>query len=116
MIVHWLSLLAAISISVAGQLLLKAGAVGERGVIEQVLRWQTLVGLCFYGAASFFYILAIRRIPISVAMPVVALSYALIAALGHIIWNEPMTVLHIAGIALVCGGVVVLALAAATGG
>lgn len=113
MIAHWGSLAAAISISVAGQLLLKAGAVGDRGVIEQVLRWQTLVGLCCYGAASFFYILAIRRIPISVAMPMVALSYALIAVLGHMIWNEPMTGLHVAGIALVCGGVVVLALAAA---
>lgn len=115
MIHHWAALLAAICISVTGQLLLKAGAVGERGVIEQVLRWQTLVGLCCYGAASVFYILAIRRIPISVAMPMVAVSYALIAVLGHMIWNEPMTLLHVAGIALVCGGVVVLAFAAASG-
>jgi multidrug transporter EmrE-like cation transporter len=114
-IAHWASLGVAICISVAGQLLLKAGAVGDRGVIEQVLRWQTLVGLCCYGAASVFYILAIRRIPISVAMPMVAVSYALIAVLGHMIWNEPMTLLHVAGIALVCGGVVVLAFAAASG-
>ena len=115
MIAHWASLGVAICISVAGQLLLKAGAVGDRGVIEQVLRWQTLVGLCCYGAASVFYILAIRRIPNSVAMPMVAVSYALIAVLGHMIWNEPMTLLHVAGIALVCGGVVVLAFAAASG-
>jgi multidrug transporter EmrE-like cation transporter len=114
-IAHWASLGVAICISVAGQLLLKAGAVGDRGVIEQVLRWQTLVGLCCYGAASVFYILAIRRIPISVAMPMVAVSYALIAVLGHMIWNEPMTLLHVAGITLVCGGVVVLAFAAASG-
>ena len=115
MIAHWASLLAAICISVSGQLLLKAGAVGDRGVIEQILRWQTLLGLVCYGAASFFYILAIRRIPISVAMPMVAVSYALIAVLGHMIWNEPLTPLHVAGIALVCGGVVVLAFAAASG-
>lgn len=115
MIQHWVSLVAAIGISVAGQLLLKAGAVGDRGVIEQVLRWQTLVGLACYGAGAFFYILAIRRIPISVAMPMAALSYAAIAVLGHVIWNEPLTALHIAGIALVCGGVVVLAFAAASG-
>ena len=115
MIQHWVSLVAAIGISVAGQFLLKAGAVGDRGVIEQVLRWQTLVGLACYGAGAFFYILAIRRIPISVAMPMAALSYAAIAVLGHVIWNEPLTALHIAGIALVCGGVVVLAFAAASG-
>jgi small multidrug resistance pump len=114
-IAHWASLGVAICISVAGQPLLKAGAVGDRGVIEQVLRWQTLVGLCCYGAASVFYILAIRRIPISVAMPMVALSYAAIAVLGHMIWNEPLTPLHVAGIALVCAGVVVLAYAAAGG-
>jgi multidrug transporter EmrE-like cation transporter len=112
---HWAALLAAICISVTGQLLLKAGAVGERGVIEQVLRWQTLAGLVCYGAGAFFYILAIRRIPISVAMPMVALSYAAIAVLGHMIWNEPLTPLHVAGIALVCAGVVVLAYAAAGG-
>ncbi len=115
MIAHWASLLAAIGVSVAGQLLLKAGAVGERGVLDQLLRWQTLLGLACYGAGALFYILAIRRIPISVAMPVVALSYALIAALGHMIWNEPMTGLHVAGIALVCVGVVVLAVAAVGG-
>jgi multidrug transporter EmrE-like cation transporter len=113
MIHHWAALLVAICISVAGQLLLKSGAVGERGVIEQILRWQTLVGLACYGAGAFFYILAIRRIPISVAMPMAALSYAAIAVLGHMIWNEPLTALHVVGIALVCGGVVVLAFAAA---
>jgi multidrug transporter EmrE-like cation transporter len=48
-------------------------------------------------------------------MPMAALSYAAIAVLGHMIWNEPLTALHVVGIALVCGGVVVLAFAAAGG-
>ena len=107
----WLSLATAICISVVGQLLLKSGATGGHDVVSQFLRWQTIVGLFLYGAAALFYILAIRRLPISVAMPMVAFSYALIAALGHLIWQEPLTPLHIAGIGLIAVGVIVLALA-----
>jgi small multidrug resistance pump len=108
----WAALGAAICISVTGQLLLKAGAVSAGGIVAQFLRWQTVIGLGCYGAAALFYILAIRRIPISVAMPMVALSYAVIAMIGHVVWNEPMTRIHVAGIALICAGVVVLAVAA----
>lgn len=107
----WASLGAAICISVAGQLLLKAGATGGHDVVSQFLRWQTIVGLAFYGAAALFYILAIRRLPISVAMPMVAMSYALIAVIGHLVWHEPLTTLHVAGIALIASGVVLLAFA-----
>jgi len=109
----WLALGCAILLSICGQLLLKAGAVGQGAFIEQVTRWQTMIGLACYGSAAFFYIVAIRRIPISVAMPTVALSYAVIAAVGHFVWHEPMTWQHILGIGLICAGVVLLTAAAA---
>ena len=53
MMTAWLTLAAAITTSLCGQILLKAGASGsvaaEAGFIDQLFRWQTIVGL---GASS----------------------------------------------------------------
>ncbi|MCC7428533.1 MAG: EamA family transporter [Alphaproteobacteria bacterium] len=111
---YWLALGAAISVSVCGQLLLKAGTTAGGDFITQLFRWQTIIGLGCYGAGALFYIIAIRRIPISVAMPTVAMSYALIAALGYFVWNEPMSWQHVIGILMICAGVALLTAAAAT--
>jgi multidrug transporter EmrE-like cation transporter len=109
----WLSLVVAMLSSLSGQLLLKAGAVGSvsasGGFLDQVLRWQTIVGLGLYGSAALFYIVALRKIPMSVALPTTAASYAVIALLGWWIYGEAMGMQKIAAIALICAGVALLA-------
>jgi len=52
--------------------------------------------------------LALRKIPVSVAFPSVSLSYVVVAVAGHFLWNEPFGFTQIAGLALICGGVLVL--------
>jgi undecaprenyl phosphate-alpha-L-ara4N flippase subunit ArnE len=103
----YLALVAAILTGVGGQLLLKAGA-GAEDFAAQLLRLQTIAGLGLYGLAAFFYIIALRKIPVSIAFPSVSVSYALVAVLGHLLWNEPFGLAQIAGIALIAGGVLLL--------
>ena len=105
---HFLALFTAIIVSASGQLLLKAGASGQGGFLEQLLRWQTIVGLGCYGAAAMLYIVALRAIPMSVALPSTALSYAVIARVGVLVWNERVSWQHLAELALICSGVVML--------
>lgn len=107
---HWLVLAAAIVTSMAGQTLLKAGA-GAATFLAQLLDWRTLLGLCLYGGAAMLYIVALRRIPMSVALPCTAVSYVAAALIGHYAFAEPMGTQHVAAIGFISVGVVLLAFA-----
>jgi len=109
MMLYWCTLSAAIVTSMAGQTLLKAGS-GEIDFITQLLDWRTLVGLVLYGGAAFLYIIALRRIAMSVALPFTAVSYVFAAVIGHYAFHEPITLSHMAAIGLITSGVLVLAL------
>jgi len=107
---YWAILAAAIATSMAGQTLLKAGAGGAT-FLAQLLDWRTILGLGLYGGAAILYIVALRRIPMSVALPFTAASYVAALLIGHYGFGEPISTQHIAAIALICAGVVLLAFA-----
>jgi small multidrug resistance pump len=106
---YWLALAAAISVSLFGQVLLKAGAGGEGGFLQQLFRPATMVGLVCYGGASLLYIVALRRIPMSVALPCTAASYVVIALVGHFAFGEALGPQKVMAILLISAGVLVLA-------
>jgi small multidrug resistance pump len=105
----WLALGAAICTSLVGQVLLKAGAVGGGSFLAQIFRPTTMVGLVCYGGAALLYIVALRRIPMSVALPCTAVSYVVIALVGHFAFGEALGPQKVMAIALISAGVVVLA-------
>jgi multidrug transporter EmrE-like cation transporter len=92
----------------AGQTLLKAGA-GAEDFVRQLFDWRTILGLALYGGAALLYIIALRRIPMSVALPCTAISYVAAAVIGHFGFSEPMGATRIAALALISAGVVLLA-------
>ena len=110
MTVYWLLLAAAIAISMAGQTLLKAGA-GASSFVAQLLDVRTMAGLCLYGGSALLYIVVLRRIPMSVALPCTAFSYVAAALIGHYAFAEPLGRMHLGALALICAGVVMLAFA-----
>lgn len=110
MSLHWMLLLAAIAVSMAGQTLLKSGSRAP-DLLAQMLDWHTIVGLVLYGGAAMLYIVALRRIPLSVALPSTAISYIAAALVGHFVFGEPIGAAHLAAIGLIAGGVVLLAFA-----
>jgi small multidrug resistance pump len=105
---YWAALSAAIVTSMAGQTLLKAGA-GAAGFVAQLLDPRTIVGFILYGGAALLYIVALRRIPMSVAMPFTAVSYVAATLIGHYAFAEPLSAPHIGAVALICVGVLLLA-------
>jgi small multidrug resistance pump len=109
MMAHWIALAAAISTSLLGQVLLKAGATGEGNFLVQLFRWQTIIGLGFYGGAAMLYIVALRKIPMSVALPCTAASYVAVALIGHFVFGETLGAQRIAAIGLISAGVLLLA-------
>ena len=107
---YWAMLAGAITTSMAGQTLLKAGA-GRADFVSQLFDVRTMVGLFLYGGAALLYIVALRRIPVSVAMPFTAVSYLAAALIGHYGFAEPLGTMHLAALGLICCGVVMLAFA-----
>ena len=107
MLVSYVALAVGILAGIAGQILLKQGADAP-DFLSQLLRPSTLCGLALYGSAAFLYIIALRKLPVSVAFPSVSLSYAIVAVLGHLIFGEPFGLRQIGGIVLIMGGVVLI--------
>jgi small multidrug resistance pump len=110
MTVYWVVLAAAITISMAGQTLLKVGA-GAPDFVAQLFDPRTILGLGLYGGSAMLYIVALRRIPMSVALPCTAFSYVAAAMIGHFAFAEPLGAMRLGALALICVGVVMLALA-----
>jgi small multidrug resistance pump len=108
---YYVALALGILLGVGGQILLKSGASGET-LLQQFLSPQSIIGLGLYFAAALCYMYALRKIPVSVAFPSVALSYVLVALLGFWLYGEPLSMPKVAGIALVCAGVVLITRAA----
>ena len=107
MMVYYVALAIGIVAGIGGQILLKTGADAP-DFVSQLLRPSTLLGLALYGSAAFLYIIALRKIPVSVAFPSVSLSYAIVAVAGHFLFGEPFGLKQMAGIGLIVGGVVLI--------
>ncbi|TAK39187.1 MAG: hypothetical protein EPO30_06715 [Lysobacteraceae bacterium] len=109
-------------LTVYGQLILKwqvglAGAVppglaGKAGFLLHTLAnpW-VLSGLAAAFAASLCWMLALSKLPLSVAYPFTATSFLLIFAFSALILGEHVSLAKLAGTLLIVAGVTVMALA-----
>lgn len=104
---HWGALALAITTSMFGQTLLKAGA-GTPSFAAQLFDIRTIAGLVLYGGSALLYIVALRKIPMSVALPCTAISYVVAAFIGYYAFAEPLGIPKMAGIGLICLGVIML--------
>src|SRR5262249_33836094 len=98
----------AILFGVAGQVALKSGAVGSATLAAQFINPLTLLGLGVYGFAAICYVIALKKIPVSVAFPSVAASYALVALIAHLLWNEPLGWPQLGSLLLIGGGILLI--------
>ena len=85
-----------ILLGVAGQMLHKAGAGAPgAGLLGQFLAPQSIMGLGVYFAAALCYMYALRKLPVSVAFPVVSLSYVVVALLAWRLYDEQIGRAHV---------------------
>jgi len=106
--IYYLSLISAILFGVVGQIALKSGAVNSQTLVAQFANPLTIVGFAIYVLAALLYIVALKKIPVSVAFPSVAASYAVVAVLAHFLWDELFGWPQMAGIVLIGGGVLLV--------
>ena len=106
--IYYVSLVGAVILGVAGQIALKSAALSSPTVMAQFLHPLTVIGFAIYVFAAFGYIVALKKIPVSVAFPSVAASYAVVAIIAHLMWNEPFGWPQLGGLVLIGSGVLLI--------
>jgi small multidrug resistance pump len=106
--IYYVSLVGAILLGVAGQIALKSGAEGSPTIVAQFVNPLTIIGFAIYVFAAFCYIVALKKIPVSVAFPSIAASYVVVAVIAHLLWNEPFGWQQLGGLLLIGGGILLI--------
>ncbi|MCC7080002.1 MAG: EamA family transporter [Burkholderiales bacterium] len=115
-------ILAGVGLNAAAQLLLKAGANGVGpielsdaglGALRTVLisGWM-FAGLACYALSVLVWILALSRVDVSVAYPMLSAGYVVTSIAAWWLFGEALTPLRLAAIGLIIVGVCLLAASA----
>jgi multidrug transporter EmrE-like cation transporter len=113
-------LLISVFFAVGGQLTLKTAmdSVGRIGKTSQVgetllramkepLLW---LGLALFGISALFWLIVLSRVRLSVAYPVVGISYILIVLLARFRLNEHVPTLRWIGVSVIALGIAIIGL------
>jgi multidrug transporter EmrE-like cation transporter len=113
-------ILAATALGLIGQLMLKQGMTTmgplslSAGSLPQIV-WRMATapmvfgGLAVYGMGTFFWLMTLSRIELSVAYPFVSLNQVLIFALAWLVLGEQVSTLRAIGVGVICVGMLLVA-------
>ncbi|MDB5476131.1 MAG: hypothetical protein JWP49_1642 [Phenylobacterium sp.] len=101
----------------AQQLSFKVGsarAEGQAGFVRAILGQPLLwIGIALWVVESIAWVLVLQKAPISMAYPVMTLSYATVPVAGLVLLRERMTTRQVMGASLIFVGVLMVAVAGA---
>jgi multidrug transporter EmrE-like cation transporter len=109
-------ILTGVMLNAAAQLLLKAGARAISGVAFNLANAWTLaerialnppilLGLALYAVSVVFWILALSRVDVSIAYPMLSIGYIVSALAGWLLFSESVGPARVAGIVVIIAGV-----------
>ena len=112
-------ILVAVLASAVGQLVLKKGMGGMGvltldaghlgGILTRIMtNPYVLLGLAIYACGTLFWLVALSRVDLSYAYPFVSLSYVVMLVASWLLLNEQISLLRIAGSAVVILGVLLI--------
>jgi multidrug transporter EmrE-like cation transporter len=107
-----------IILGAVGQVLMKLGTTMlteqeadtlVRKLLTLFLQPYVVGGLLCYGVSAVLWILALTRLQLSHAYPMVALGYVIVFILSVVLFKEAVTLHKLGGLILIVSGVLVLA-------
>lgn len=117
----WILLVSGVLLNAAAQLLLKAatrvsgvlvadgGRVSWPAVLHLLGALPLWGGLACYGVSVVVWLGALSRVPVSIAYPMLSIGYVVNLFLAALLFGEALSAPKLAGVALICAGVIVLA-------
>lgn len=111
----WLILILGVLSNASASTLIKVAmterkqAISIREPLTILANWPLFTGVLLYGAAFVLYALALTKLPLNVAHPILTSgSIALVAIASVVMFGERMSILNMLGVLMIMGGVVAL--------
>jgi drug/metabolite transporter (DMT)-like permease len=115
-----LLILAGVSLNAAAQILMRTGMlkVGEinfgasalfKALPEMLSNGFLWLSILCYGVSVITWMMVLSRVEVSFAYPFLSIGYIISAVVGHFFLGETVTPVRIAGIAVICIGVFLIA-------
>jgi drug/metabolite transporter (DMT)-like permease len=106
-------ILFSVSCGVLGQAFFKTGMQGAKvelgpQVIGHFFKPAVAIGIVCYAVATTSWLVILSKIPLSLAYPMVSVSYLLVVLVGRYWFRETVTVSTWLGLMLICSGVVLI--------
>jgi multidrug transporter EmrE-like cation transporter len=77
-------------------------------IIKMFLLPNVLLGLFFYAISTVFWLIALSKIELSVAYPILSLGYILLMIISYFLLNESITFYKVIGTLLVVAGITLI--------
>jgi len=103
--VRWVFL--SVALNAVGQVLLKVAGSSNAGAsfLSLFLHVEIWFALAVYGASAACWLWVLSRVDLSMAYPLLAMTFPVVAGLSVVFFSEPVTVVRWMGVALIVAGV-----------
>lgn len=108
-VVRWVLLV--VALNAIGQILFKAAraAQPDASLISVFLRLETWSGFIIYGLSAVCWLWVLSRVQLSMAYPLLSLTFPIVVALSAILFSESISSMRWAGVGVIVLGVSLLA-------
>jgi len=102
-------ILVGVLLNAAAQLLLKAGTNAMPLGLRLAIEPHILAGLACYVVSVVVWIVALSRVPVSIAYPMLSIGYVVNAIAARYLLGEAVTPMRLVGIGIIVLGVFIVA-------
>jgi len=102
-------ILVGVLLNAAAQLLLKAGTNAMPLGLRLAIEPHILGGLACYVISVVVWVIALSRVPVSIAYPMLSIGYVVNAFAAWYLLGETLTPMRLAGIGIIIAGVFLVA-------
>lgn len=108
-----LLIIVSVTIGAVGQIAFKYGAmqiVADPGVtLLEKIKWPIVLGLFLYGISTIIWIMALKKVELSYAYPMVSLGYVFVFIASYFLFHEPLNWLRVGGMLFIMAGITLVA-------
>jgi multidrug transporter EmrE-like cation transporter len=108
-----------VMLNAAAQILMKSGtnAIGHFEFstanilpigLKLATEWHIIVALCCYALSVVIWILALSRVPVSIAFPMLSMAYVVNALAAYYLLGEPFSSTKLVGMGVIILGVIII--------
>jgi len=102
-------ILAGVLLNAGAQLLLKAGTNARPLGLALAIEPHIMGGLACYVVSVVLWVVALSKVPVSIAYPMLSIGYIVNAVAAHYLFGETLSSMRLAGIGVIIVGVFLVA-------